>query len=711
MPHRPWLLLSAALISPATLATTPPATPAPAKAASEKELPQITVIGSRKQQMEQPGSAQILDQRELESSRVRDVNEALRKIPGVNARDEEGFGMRPNIGIRGLNPTRSTKVLLLEDGIPATYAPYGDNASYYHAPIERYERIEVLKGSSMLRFGPQSVGGVINYITPTPREEFGGFASLSAGDHNYLNSHVQASGEGQLVDLMHKQGDGGRDNTEIGQTDLNYKGVVDINDEHAITLRANYLNEDSRVTYSGITDAELQNFGYDYNPFKNDRFFIDRFGASATHLWQLSDDLSFTTNLYGSLFERDWWRQSSTTTDPQCGYANARKAGNAVDPDSCNSIQGRLRDYHTWGLEPRMTLVNPLGELEAGVRYHEESQYRVQRNRTSSNWDSGSYTLAEKNDRTTEARAAFVQQRFDLGGLALIPVLRHEQIDYTRLDQRTGKKGDSELSEWIPGIGFTYELDYGLQLYGGVHKGFAPPRAEDVIDGSGGSVDVSAEESINREIGLRGEPVSGLELDLTWFSNDFHNQIAVGSVAGGTTPLAEGEARYEGTEVSAQLELANMLDHVTGEPYARLAWTMLPVAEQGDSFRKVTDGSVVGNSGPDQRMPYAPEDTATLRLGYRLSGWDAALEAVYVADQYSDFANTQDPVQGGDGQVGIIDSYTLYNLSVNYSFGEEQPTVFLAVKNLEDNEYITDRTRGIQTGNPRQAMLGVKMPF
>ena len=94
-----------------------------------------------------PGSVEIIDNKTIENSRAFSSPEVLRKVAGVNVRDEEGFGLRPNIGIRGLNPTRSTKVLLLEDGIPLTYAPYGDNASYYHPPIDRFESIEVVKGS------------------------------------------------------------------------------------------------------------------------------------------------------------------------------------------------------------------------------------------------------------------------------------------------------------------------------------------------------------------------------------------------------------------------------------------------------------------------------------------------------------------------------------------------------------------------------------
>src|SRR5688572_24810446 len=134
---------------------------------------QVTVVASRLAESQEamkriPGSVDILDQSVLESSRVFTLNEALGKVAGLRVRDEEGFGLRPNVGIRGLNPTRSSKVLLLEDGLPFTYAPYGDNASYYHPPVERFESIEVLKGSSQIAYGPVTLGGVLNYITPAP---------------------------------------------------------------------------------------------------------------------------------------------------------------------------------------------------------------------------------------------------------------------------------------------------------------------------------------------------------------------------------------------------------------------------------------------------------------------------------------------------------------------------------------------------------------
>lgn len=681
-----------------------------------KALPQVVVVGTTEEQRLQPSSATVINQKELESSRVKDVNEALRKVPGINVRDEEGFGMRPNIGIRGLNPTRSMKVLLLEDGIPAAYAPYGDNSSYYHAPVDRYDRIEVLKGSGMLRFGPQLVGGAINYITPPPRREFGGFGALTLGDRNYQNMHAQVGGEGHLLDVIRRAGDGARDNVHLQQTDVNYKYVLDVNDAHALIFRANYMNEDSQVTYSGITDNELKNFGHDYNPFENDRFLMNRYGASVTHMWQASDNVTFTTNLYGSIFERDWWRQSSTTRDSQCGAAfrNDRNMGRAVDPNLCNSIQGRLREYHTWGLDPHINITHALGEFEAGIRWHEETQNRVQRNLSSPDYHNNNYTKTEDNQRRTDAVATYLQNRFDFGKLSITPVLRLEEIDYDRRNKMPGKetRGDTETSDWIPGIGFTYALTDATTLYGGVHRGFAPPRAEDIISGStGGTVDVSAERSTNRELGIRYNPSEQVSVDAVWFSNAFDNQVAVGSIAGGgSTPLAEGKARYEGWELASHIDMTDLFD-LPGTPYARLAYTWLNVAEQEGEFVAVETGAAVGNSGDDQRMPYAPEDLVTFRLGYKQGSWDGSVEAVYIGSQYADFENSENPVLNGDGSQGKLDKQITYNLALNYSFGEKNPTVFMALKNLDNSNYIVDRTRGIQTNDPRQLQVGVKVPF
>lgn len=676
-------------------------------------MPRVDVVGSPERQERLPGSAYVITEEKLELSRVFTVNEALRKVPGVHARDEEGLGLRPNIGIRGLNPTRSTKALLLEDGIPLAYAPYGDNASYYHPPVERFARIEVMKGAGQIAFGPQTIGGVVNYITPTPPRQSGGFVSLAAGNRDYASGHVRLGGSGMLLDLTRKQSDGARDNTDTRLNDLNYKSVVDLGARQALTLRANYYSEDSTNTYSGITQAEYNNFGARYNPFKNDQFEADRWGASATHEIEFNNGAVLTTNFYGAIFQRDWWRQSSTTTETQCGTAfrDARLAGTAVNVDACNSDQGRLRQYYTWGVEPRLRVAHGAfgikNEFEAGVRAHYETQLRRQINGTSPTARSG--TIVEDNERQTDAYSAFVLNRFDFDGFAVTPGLRVERVRSDRTNRLTGARGQTSVTEWIPGVGTTVDLTERATLFAGVHRGFAPQRTEDLIGNTGTFTDVDPEKSWNYELGARTRAGDGVQLEAVWFRNDFANQIAVGSIAGGSTPLAQGETLYQGFELAARVD-GGRLFKVTGNPYLQLALTALPTAESRTPFTEVASGNTVSGSAAGNRLPYAPERQLTTTLGYaHPQGWDARLEAVYVDQQYSDFAQTEAP--SADAQRGLIDSYTIYNAAFNYGLKEKGATFFVTAKNLADKTYIVDRTRGILPGSPRLLQAGVKYSF
>ena len=692
--------------------------------------PRVDVIGSPDNLPLLGGSAGTVTAQELRDSRVFTTNEALRRIPGVNVRDEEGFGLRPNIGIRGLNPTRSTKVTLLEDGIPVSYSPYGDNASYYHPAIDRFDRIEVLKGANALQFGPQTIGGVINYITPDAPREFRGYVQGTVGNRDYFNGKVNVGGAGVLLDYTRKQGDGARDNLHHEIDDLNLKWVGQISDRQAITLRGNYYHEDSLVTYSGLTEAEFRRLGPRYNPFRNDTFKAERFGASATHDIDFGHGAVLTTNLYASYFTRDWVRQSSNSQDVQCQTSyrtttgrdfNAdRLAGVAVDPNNCRSSQGRLRDYVTWGIEPRLAIGNRLGEFQMGLKAHFEEQSRVQINANAPTFDTATtLARAEDNLRRLDAYSGFIAQRFDLGSVAVTPIVRHESIDSRRSNRLPGGAGGSAtVSETSPGIGATWNPTTEWTVFASLYRGFAPPRVEDVINGSGVAVDVAPERSTNFELGLRGKPWSGTSLQAAYFRNDFSNLVSVGSIAGGSTPLSQGQALFEGVELSGRAELGRGL-------WSRLAWTWLPTADQETAFRTVpapggataltcTNSLVNGVStsfcsASGNRLPYAPEHTATLALGYASGGFRGEIEAQYVGDQFSDFAETRDPT--ADGQRGLIDGYTIVNATASYQLAPKGATLFLTAKNLFDRDYIVDRTRGIQVGMPLLVQAGMRYDF
>ena len=669
------------------------------------EMPRVDVVGKRENLRNIPGSAHVLDSKTLENSRVFTTNEALRKLPGLAVRDEEGFGMRPNIGVRGLNPTRSTKTTLLEDGVPLSYAPYGDNASYYHPPIERFDHVELLKGAGQIQFGPQTIGGVINYVTPAPPSEVGGFVTVMGGSRDYANGRVRLGGRGMLVDYTQKEGRGARDNINSRVHDLSFKTVLGA--QRSLTLRANYFKESSQVTYSGLTQAEFDRLGRHYNPFENDDFQTRRFGASATHNLILNPSALLTTNLYVSYFDRDWWRQSSSTTDAQIG-PNAlthRLAGDPINPDTIPTIQGRLREYTTFGLEPRIkqnhSVMGLKGELQAGIKAHFEIQDRKQENGTSPDARTG--TVVEDNLRTTQAYSAFAVERFHSNGWSVTPGLRYEAI-HSRRENRLpgGAEGTDQLGKLIGSLGAAWDASSAVTVFAGVHQGFAPPRTEDIISSTGTSTDVGPEESVNWELGARFSPAAATELQAVLFRNDFQRLIAVGSIAAGSTPLAEGEARFAGAELSGRYR------HPSGA-YTRAAWTWVPEAEQVTAFRQVVNGAVIAGSAPGNRQPYAPEHMLTAALGYAWRSLDLQLEAVYVDRQFADFANTVNP--SADGQRGELASSTVWNATLNQGLGATGAIAFFSVKNIADETVIVDRTRGIQVGSPRLVQAGFKYAF
>ncbi|HEU4796335.1 MAG TPA: TonB-dependent receptor [Pyrinomonadaceae bacterium] len=668
-----------------------------------------------------PGAVDIIDSKTLESSRVLSSSEALRKVAGLNVRDEEGFGLRPNIGIRGLNPTRSTKVLLLEDGLPLTYAPYGDNASYYHPPVDRFESVEIVKGSGQILYGPTTVGGVINYVTPAPPMSPSGFVTLMGGNRDYFNGHINYGGTwkntGLLVDYTRKQGELARQDQRSGLNDLNLKSVTALGMKHALTLKANYYGERSNITYSGLTEAEYRN-----NPrqsiFRNDFFRGDRFGGSMTHAYVPTNDVTLTTNIYGSIFYRDWWRQSSNSAE-RPNRLNTLPGG---DPD-CRSMadlhttcgnQGRLRDYYVRGVESRVrtnfTFLGVNNEADFGGRLHFETQHRKQHNGDTPNARSG--VIVEDNERKNSAYSVFFQNRFLLRDWTITPGVRVEHIKFQRTNRLAnggaGITGRTEATEIVPGIGISYHPTSRLTVFAGVHRGFAPPRTEDIINNAtGGSVDLDSELSWNYEVGLRSLPAKGFQLDATFFRMDYENQIVPASLAGGVGSAFTngGETLHQGVEITGRLDSGTIFSS-PHNLYLRTAFTYIPIAKfTGTRFSNVGGFSNVSISG--NRLPYAPEQLLNFSLGYsHPKGVDTFLEGVYVGRQFGDDLNTVNPT--ANGQRGAIPSYTVWNATFNYRAEALRSTFFVTFKNLFDRTYIVDRSRGILPSSPRLVQAGIK---
>ena len=267
--------------------------PAVVQAEEPLHVPLTEIIGTSPAALEHiPGSGRVVTQESLSQNRRLSINEALREVPGVNVRDEEGLGIRPNIGIRGLDPSRSRKIHIMEDGVPIMLMPYGDPSAYYFPPVFRFDRIEVLKGSGQLLYGPQTIGGVMNLITRMPPRTPQGNVELRGGNLNYFNTHFDYGGtwgkSGYLADYTHFQSDSPRfTNNRVKVDDFTFKTVQELSDRTTILAKFNYYREDSGVGYQGFTEADWALRGRDRKTlFTNDNFDFREGRIRRTDPWQ-----------------------------------------------------------------------------------------------------------------------------------------------------------------------------------------------------------------------------------------------------------------------------------------------------------------------------------------------------------------------------------------------------------------------------------------
>jgi Fe(3+) dicitrate transport protein len=524
-----------------------------------------------------------------------------------------------------------------------------------------------------------------------------------------------------------KESDGARDNTRIRMNDVALKVEWDLAPDQALTARVSRYSEDSKVTYSGLRRDEF--FADPYaNPFENDRFEAERYGGALSHAWFIDDATTLKTTLYGSYFTRDWWRQSSNSNQRPNDSADPACGGMANLNTTCGN-EGRLRDYFAGGIESRLSFEHQLFGLptrtETGVRYHAEDQHRRQ-------WNGATPFartpqpggVVENNDRNIFATSGFLTTEIDFGGFLVEPGVRFEHIEFERRNRLNGAEGETALDVVIPGLGLIYELTDKAVVYAGVHKGFSPPRVEDIISNStGATVDLAEEESVNWELGIRGDIVKGLYGDFTYFRLDFSNQIIPASVAGGVgaTLTSAGKTLHEGLELLLRGSARDAGLLAQDDIYVRTAATYVPTAEfKGRRFSTVPGFNCAGIVPPVEgptcdlitgnRLPYAPEWLLSTAVGYeweKLASFE--IEAQYTASMFSDDRETI--AISDDGQRGLIKSALIWNATVNADIPDTPLTAFVTVKNVFDEVYVVDQTRGMIPGAPRLVQAGVSVKF
>ncbi|SNY49867.1 Fe(3+) dicitrate transport protein [Arsukibacterium tuosuense] len=647
----------------------------------------IRVVGTANPVLlDQTGTVVIINREQIEQIQPLSTEDILRRIPGINIKSEEETSVVANFGIRGLSASES-KSLMLEDGVPVAPGLFVGNDRYFNPRIQRVEQVEVLKGSASLRYGPSTIGGVVNYQTKTPDD--GVTLTGRAGSFNMQEVNVEAGGKSASGDAFagivatHASSDGFMDK-DYEMTDVMAKAGVIFSNNQKLGIKISRYENDANISYRGLLLADYL-AGADYNPAPDDYFLTDRTAFDINHEWTLSSNATLKTLLYWSEMSRDYWRYNVDS-------AASNEAGRWVYTDA---LTGNNRSFDRVGIETRLNVDHNLAGLtansELGLRFMQEeaNDTRIRAVRSADR--------TGVNDRhridSADSVAAYAQSRIELNDqFAVTPGLRVESYEQTRLiltdNNATAKTSNTEV---LPGIGATYNLNEAAQLYGGVYRAFSPASNGVALDGLTDQ-DLDGERSTNYELGLRGKQ-GKISYEVAAFMMDFSNQVVTGNSDPNLSQSNAGETEHRGMEFMLGYQLAGGFSI-----HSNATW--VPTSE----FKS---GENQGN-----RLPYAPKIIANLALNYQLEKLSAALTAHHRGEQYGDASNTLDIPDGAAGGIwgGLMPSYTVLDLTAQYKLADNV-RVFGAVKNLTNKRYITGLRQGIYVGPERSFELGVSYSF
>ena len=663
------------------------------------ELGASTVVGdwlgeaAQTDVFEHPGARDVIRREDFERQGATSARDVLNRIPGVNAPENNGTGshdMAMNFGIRGLNPRLATRSTVLMDGIPVPFAPYGQpQLSFAPVSMGNMDAVDVVRGGGAVRYGPQNVGGIVNFVTraipdaPTVKAGFQTQTSPSSSHDgfkttgNVLAGGTADNGLGGALLYSGTRGGDWREHSDTRIDDLILKGNYAIDDANSVHAMAQY--------YEGEADMPggLSTAAYKADPYQstrpNDKFWGRRTLVNVGYRYQ-QERREFTVN-------------SFFTKTLRSGY---------LDQGTFLSLSPR--EYWVRGIETRFSqgfdLGNTTHEVGVGYRYINEAGHELRyRTPIAANQLP---TTNSRNDRDTrgetEAHAFFIDDKIDIGKWTFTPGIRYEMIEQQQTNLLTHVKYKGDYNTPLPALNVLYHVNDSWNLYANTEGSFGSVQYSQMPNRVSGG-EVKPEKARTWELGTRYDN-GNLRAEIGAFLINFNNQYDSNQTT--DTVIARGKTRHQGIEASVNYALEGVSPILSGfDVYATYAYVDATIREEGP------------NKG--NRVPFSSKNKGTLGIGYTQGPWKANLDSSYQTDQFADNANTR--AESADGSTGKIPGYMVFSSRVGYDFGPQLSdlNVAVGVKNILNHEYFTrsfdDNNKGKYVGEPRTVYLQTSVAF
>jgi len=717
------------------------------------QINQVTIVGERTKSI--PGSGEYIPSVTLGRLNQSNINSVLRMVPGINIRDEEGFGLRPNIGLRGTSVNRSAKITLMEDGILAAPAPYTDPSAYYFPTFTRMYAVEVLKGSSQIMYGPYTIGGAVNLLsTPIP-DSFRGLAQASHGSFGTNQYRIWLGDSRQTLDYVFevngfssqgfKELDGGV-NTGFVRRDImgkiRWHSAPETRIQQSLTLKILNASETANETYLGLTFEDFKkNPNRRYAATQEDVLDLRHRSTSLTHVVQPIQGLNIQTTAYYTHTFRDWARVNTIggqsinaiLADPATQSLPYQIMTGAADGNIDH--QSAARTYHTAGVQLKagyvFTTHRLAHSLQVGFRYHTDEADRYA-TRSAYLMSGGVMSIVtagirgnqENQVRHARAQAAFAQYHMRLHKLKVSPGIRFEHIRFRLKNYGTSdnaRRGESlqhaenDVMIFLPGIGITYDVIHSLTGFAGIHKGFSPPGMPALNPEAG---QAKVETALNYEVGLHLSKASWRG-QITGFLNDYDNILGSDNVSGGGFGTGDifnaGNAVVKGLECSIGLDVLELMHH-------RASALKLPV-QFAYTYTHATFRETFRNAGGDwgsgiiqagDFMPFITPHLLSITISAEHNRWNMSMNARYVGLTRTrpGKGTTRIPSEAVSFQdVNAIGAYLIVDGSCNYECAKNI-TAFGTVSNLTNNRNIVaNLPNGYRPNIPLSFNAGLKVVF
>ena len=695
-----------------------------------------TILGNKFVARNRTGAAYYLSTDELADFNYTDINRALNKISGVNFYEEDGFGLRPNISIRGTSPERSSKIAIMEDGILISPAPYSASSAYYFPSVARMQAVEVLKGSSQIQYGPYTTGGAINFVSTEIPKSFQGKISSSYGSFNTGQTYSTVGSSngnfGYMIEYLNYNSNGFKDLGENLNTgfDINeitskvrFNSSKDAKIDQSLEFKFHYYDETSNETYLGLTDSDFKKTPFlRYIGSGKDKMDAEHNQYLITHEIKISEKFNITSILYHNGFKRNWYKLddivhngesqkiSKVISNPDLysghlafvkgeinGASNFLKVKANNRKYVSQGVQTKI-DYHWYGKN------NSFNDLEIGLRFHYDEEDRFQ-------WED-IYTInyrvididkfgekGSQGNRVSSANsfASYVMYKYKYNEFTITPGIRYESIKLERNDWGKSNPSRNEsglsyrennISVLIPGIGLNYNLNNKISIFGGIHKGYSPPGSSD---------GQKAEESLNSELGAR-LAFNNVNSEIIFFQNNYSNllgnDLAATGGFGELDPFNAGEALVNGFEF---LLRSNLIDNDKTMIPLSLSYTLTNAKFLTD-FGSTQD--IWGEVRDGDRIPYIPQHQFNSSLSIQTKDYEINLSANYNG-KFSTVAN-------GSFE---IPSYLVFDISFIYNLRSD--LIFRSkILNLFDKKYSVSRApAGLRPGHPFGIYAGFEYKF